>query len=169
MKFMTVGFILSNFCPRLPQAIRFAVIRDCARWPTQSSTMLERQIPDNGVQLAPSFPQKKGGLRPGIRADPTPVATRPLLRPQEPIRISLSQRRDGRIHQLHPAAQVNDLQTTWSRLNLHFTSKKRGSTYMRGNGVNNSCLNPGFYPFTYGHHLRLTWPGSCQPSHACLQ
>lgn len=74
--------------------------------------MLERQIPDTGVQLDSNFPQKKGGLRPGIRADPTPVPMRPLVRPQEPIQISLSQRRDCRIHQLHPAAQVNDLQTT---------------------------------------------------------
>lgn len=68
---------------------------------------------------------------------------------------SKKQEKEFRIHRPHPIPpipQVNDLQTTWSRLNLHFTSKKGNVHTWGGSGVNNNYLKPGFY------HFRLQLP-----------
>lgn len=57
--------------------------------------------------------------------------------------------------------------TTWSRLNLHFTSKKGKVHTWGADGRNNSYLKPGF------HHFCLSLPavsesaGLCPPCHTC--
>lgn len=63
------------------------------------------------------------------------------------LSCSKKQEKEFRIYRPHPIPQVNDLRTTWSRLNLHFTSKKGNVHTWGGSGVNNNYLKPGFYHF----------------------
>lgn len=65
-----------------------------------------------------NFPQKKWGFGSGTGLDP-------LVQPQKSHPNVSQQREDISIHHLYPTAPGNDLRTTGSRLNLHFTSKKR--------------------------------------------
>lgn len=65
-----------------------------------------------------NFPQKKWGFGSGTGLDP-------LVQPQKTHPNLSQQREDISIHHLYPTAPGNDLRTTGSRLNLHFTSKKR--------------------------------------------
>lgn len=44
---------------------------------------------------------------------------------------------------------ANDLQTTGSRFNLHFTSKKKGKYIHEGKGGEQQLSEPGSYHFTY--------------------
>lgn len=72
-----------------------------------------------------NFPQKKWEVGSGTGPDP-------LVQPQKTHPNLSQQREDISVHHLHPAAPGNDLQTTGSRLNLHFTSKKRGKYIHEG-------------------------------------
>lgn len=153
MKFMTMGFILSNFCPQLSTGNRvchYLELCKITHTHTQASTILERQIRDTGLQLDSNFPQRKRVFRSGARAGSSACRDTALgSDPKDPSKSHChrKQKKDFRIHQFHPAAQVNDLQTTWSRLNLHFTSKKRESTYMRGERGEQQLSETRFLPF----------------------
>lgn len=133
-----MGFILSKFCPHLSTGNRFChYLELCKITHTQRSTIREGYTRDTGFHLDSNFPQRKRVFRSGTRAGSSACCDEaPGSDPTDPSKphCHKKQKKDFRIHQLCPAAQVNDLQTTWSRLNLHFTSKKkkRESTYMRG-------------------------------------
>lgn len=118
MKFMTMGFLL----PHSPQAVS-----DPCRIPHQSEQHQSGKTKPRhwvltGILL---FREKRGGLGSGTGLDP-------LVQPQKSHPNLSQQSGDISVHHLHPTAPENDLQTTGSRLNLHFTSKKRAKYIHEG-------------------------------------
>lgn len=115
---MTMGFLL----PHSPQAVS-----DPCRIPHQSEQHQSGKTKPRhwvltGILL---FPEKRGGLGSGTGLDP-------LVQPQKSHPNLSQQSEDISVHHLHPTAPENDLQTTGSRLNLHFTSKKRAKYIHEG-------------------------------------
>lgn len=130
---MTMGFILSKFCPQLSAGNQLCCyLGPCKITHTEahlSGKRNPRQWISNLILVFPS------------------VAFQISISNPSNYHGSNKQEKEFRIHRPHPIPQVNDLRTTWSRLNLHFTSKKGNVHTWGGSGVNNNYLKPGFYHF----------------------
>lgn len=103
------------------------------------------------------FPRKSGVLGSVTRLDP-------LVHPKEPTQTCSNRERTSATTNTSPCSLRNDLRTTGSRFNLHFTSKKKGEVHTWGeNGVNNNYLKPGF------HHSDPQLPPACGWGQRALQ
>lgn len=130
---MTMGFLL----PHSPQAIS-----DPCRIPHRSEQHQSGKTNPRHLSFNwnLNFSRKSGELGSRTGLDP-------LVQPQKTHPNLSQQSEDISIHHLHPTTLGNDLRTTGSRLNLHFTSKKKeGEVHTWGeNGVNNNYLKAGFH------------------------
>lgn len=149
MKFMTMGFILSKFCPQLSTGKQFCRYLEVCKITHTEKHHSGKTNPRYWIQLSSNFPQRKWVFGSGTRAGSSACCSEALgqARSTHP-NLTVTRERILECTDFVPQHKwmtFKQLEAGWIYILLQ---KKKGKVHTwGGNGVNNNYLKPGFYHF----------------------